>query len=72
MIGYTYRDIQEVIRLKAKRVPGRLSTVAKAAGISESTLYDKLSHRSEFKINELKAIDDVLHFTPDEREAIWR
>ena len=72
MRGFDYRDIHEVIRLRSKNYPGRMYGIAKAAGMSESTLYDKLSGRSDFKLRELKALDDVLHFSRDEKEAIWR
>lgn len=62
---------EEIIKRKARNVPGRLQTVAEYAGISQTTLYNRLSGNTTFNLEELRGMDRVLHFTEAEKASIW-
>ncbi|MBR3052868.1 MAG: hypothetical protein IKG59_01925 [Firmicutes bacterium] len=72
MRGFDYRDFRDVIRLRSKHFPGGVRGIADEVGMKESTLYDKIRGKTEFRIDEIRALNDVLHFTAAEKEAIWR
>lgn len=71
MQGFITPDLPTLIKRKSKKVPGRLLAVSEMAGMSRSTMYSRLS-TGNFTLEELKALDRILHFTPKEKEVIWR
>lgn len=56
------------LKIKAKVVENGLTTtqVAEMLGVNPSTLYAKLSGKTEFNRLELSKLKDVLHLTMDE------
>ena len=69
-------DFPDIALKRIKKYPGGLSGVAKAIGVSRSCLNNKFTpnekYRTEFTLKELKALDEILHFTEDEKKTIWR
>ena len=70
MQGFIQPEIQDIVRKKANRIPGKMSAVAKAAGLSKTTMYSRL-RTGNFTCKELRGMDSVLHFTKEEKEVIW-
>lgn len=71
MQNFILPEFTDIVKKKTKKVPGKLSTVARAAGVSRSTMYQKME-TGDFTIAQLKGMDTVLHFTEDEKQLIWR
>lgn len=61
----------DIVRQKAKKIPGKLHAVAVIMGVCDSTLQNKLKAEC-FTTDDLKAMDRILWFTPEEKELIWK
>lgn len=65
---FTFSDI---VRKKAKKIPGKLHTVAVIMGVCDSTLQNKLKAEC-FTTDDLKAMDRLLFFTEEEKAMVWK
>lgn len=71
MQSFVLPDFPDIVKKKTRKVPGKITTVAKAAGMSRSTFYEKLQS-GDFTVAQLKGMDSVLHFTDEEKLLAWR
>lgn len=48
-----------------------ITAIAEKAAIGRPTLYNKLDGKSEFTASEIVSLANVLHMTPEQRNAIF-
>ena len=49
-----------------------LSSLSKLTGIAKRTLYDRIAQPTTLKVFEIKALDDVLHFSDEDMVKLAR
>ena len=61
----------ELLREKIDQSGYKLRFIAKKIGITYQGLLNKINNRSEFRVNEIQALYDLLGLTEEERVAIF-
>ena len=68
--GHKVTDIK-MLDEKIKTSGISKTTIASKAGITREALYNKLNGKTQFNVNEMKIIADILHLNMEEKELIF-
>lgn len=66
------RDIQSTVRIFAIENGVTVESIAKATGMCTTSLFNKLSGRTEFKFSEAARLAEVLGIDLDELYGLWK
>lgn len=59
------------LRVAMKRKGMTYPKLAKALGIGYGTLWNKINHKTEFTLDEIQKLVELLDLTPEQRDQIF-